>query len=67
MKRERRRQAARQSQVPLDEAWPTEAEAIAWTDGHGLHTLVPGEAPTPNLTTTACPNRATNAASSSKA
>jgi hypothetical protein len=47
MKRERRRQAARHSATPpLDEAWPAEAEAIAWTDQDGLHTLVPGEAPT---------------------
>ena len=48
LKRQRRRQAAaQQSATPLDEALPTRAEAIAWTDQDGLHTLVPGDAPTP--------------------
>ena len=48
LKRQRRRQAAaQQADTPLDEAWPTEAEAIAGTDHDGLHSLVPGDAPTP--------------------
>ena len=48
-KRERRRQAALQSvtELPQDEAWPTQAEAFAWTDHDGLHALVPGESPSP--------------------
>ena len=47
MKRERRRQAAQQAAAPCDEAWPAQPEAVAWTDDEGLHTMVPGEAPTP--------------------
>ncbi len=47
MKRERRRQAAQQAAAPFDEAWPAQPEAGAWTDDDGLHTMVPGEAPTP--------------------
>lgn len=47
MKRQRRRQAAQRSAAPLDEARPAQPEAVAWTDHEGLHTLVPGEAPTP--------------------
>jgi hypothetical protein len=47
MKRERRRHEAQQSAAPLDEAWPAQPEAVAWTDDDGLHSLVPGIAPTP--------------------
>ena len=50
-KRERRRQASQQSvtELPQVEAWPTQAEAFAWTDHDGLHALSPGEAPSPEL------------------
>ena len=50
-KRQRRRQAAQQSaaELPQDEAWPTQGEAFAWTDHDGLHALVPGEAPSPEM------------------
>ena len=48
-KRQRRRQAAHQHTTapPLCPAWPAQAHAFAWTDDQGLHTLVPGEAPSP--------------------
>lgn len=45
MKRERRRQATQRTATPLDEAGSTLAQAAAWTDDDGLHTLVPGETP----------------------
>jgi hypothetical protein len=49
-KRKRRCEAASgNSTAPsCHEAWPIQAEAFAWTDHEGLHTLVPGDTPSPN-------------------
>ena len=50
-KRERRRHATQRSATtPLqDEACPTQGEAFAGTDHDGLHALLPGDAPSPEL------------------
>ena len=50
-KRERRRHGTqRNATTPLqDEAWPTQGEAFAWTYHDGLHALLPGEAPSPEM------------------
>jgi len=48
-KRERRREAARRSTIARghDEVAAAQAPPFSWADHEGLHSLVPGEAPTP--------------------
>jgi len=49
--RQRRREAARREAMPVapEHTWPAQAQAFAWSDHQGLHALLPGEAPSPEL------------------
>ena len=49
-KRQRRREAAQRRLLGLDPelAEPAQAPVFAWADHEGLHTLVPGQAPSPD-------------------
>jgi len=49
-KRQRRREAARRAWLGLapQQAEPAQAPPLVWADHEGLHTLVPGEAPSPD-------------------
>ena len=49
-KRQRRREAARRGLLGVadDQARPAQAPAFAWADHEGLHTLVPGQPPSPD-------------------